>query len=284
MSNFASAVHLPKMRWFAALVLLALVQACATSPYDPAVKAGSDALLDQQLALVKPAPENAPGRLFIVAAALHDQSKAFRGDVEGMVRKMTALHPQVVAVRLSNPVLGQSADLPYATRENLSRSVERVATVMRKNDRVVVMLSTHGHVNVLGVHAGGRPYAHLTGQQLTQMLKPLEAFEHGVVLSACFSGSLIAPLRHDSRWILTAAAADRSSFGCQFSGTLTYYMKALLDQDLKASTPFVQWHELAKRDVSERELREKLSPPSNPQFSLSRKHAQSVTLGELLGL
>jgi Peptidase C13 family len=268
--------------WIASLVLL---QACATSPYSSENKARSDALLDQQLTKVKSADaSDASPRLFILAAALHDQSKAFRGDVEGFTTKISTLHKNAISIRLANPTLGQTADLPYATRENLDRAVKQMATAMRPTDRAVVMFTTHGNVNVLGVNAGGQAFPSLSGQNLKDILSPLERFDHGIVISACYSGSLIPSLRHGSRWIMTAASAERTSFGCQFSGTQTYFMQALLDQSLNADKTLKQWHEQAKKSVTEREQREKLSPSSDPQLFLSRRFAESITIGTALGL
>jgi hypothetical protein len=267
------------------LVLCLLLQACATSPYSTERKAKSDALLEQQFASIKSANQDSePARLFVIAVALHDQSKAFRGDVMGFSSKLAALHPRTVVIRLSNPVIGQDADLPYATRENLERSVSRVAAAMRQNDKAVVMLTTHGHTNLLAINAGGQAYTALTGQSLKQILKPLEPFDHGVVISACYSGSLIPTLQQTNRWILTAASAQRTSFGCQFNGTQTYYIQALLNQNLNAEMPLKQWYETAKKEVTDRAIREKLSPSSDPQWSLSKKYPENITLGQLLGM
>ncbi len=265
-------------------VLMVVLQGCATSPYTADNKARSDALLDQQLAAVKPASSaDAPPRLFILSAALNDQSKAFRGDVDGFSDKLAALQKNAVSIRLSNPVIGQTADLPFATWENLGRAVRQMASAMRPTDKAVVMLTTHGNVNALSIHAGGQPYPDLSGQGLQRLLIPLERFEHGVVLSACFSGSFIPALRHDTRWIMTAASADRPSFGCQFSGTQTYFMQALLGQPLPADKTLAQWYEQAKKTVTERERREKLSPSSDPQFSPAKKLSEGVTIGAALG-
>jgi Peptidase C13 family len=267
------------------LALLLLLQACATSPYSSENKARSDAWLDQQLAKLKAADTlDSPPRLFILSAALHDQSKAFRGDVEGFTTKISDLHKNAFSVRLANPTIGQAADLPYATRENLDRVVKQMAASMRSIDRAVVMLTTHGNVNVLGVNAGGQAFPSLSGQNLRSILSPLERFDHGIVISACYSGSLIPALRHESRWIMTAASAERASFGCQFSGTQTYFMQALLGQPITADKSLKQWHEQAKKSVTEREQREKLSPSSDPQIFLSRKFPESITIGTALGL
>ena len=51
-----------------------------------------------------------------------------------------------------------------------------------------------------------------------------------VVISSCFSGSFVQPpMARANRVILTAARADRTSFGCQAGRTYTVYDKCLID-------------------------------------------------------
>jgi hypothetical protein len=64
-----------------------------------------------------------------------------------------------------------------------------------------------------------------------------------VILSACHSGIFLTPaMRQPNRVVLTAAAADRVSFGCGAGDHFTYYDQCLLQQFDGAST----WSELAQ--------------------------------------
>ena len=63
-----------------------------------------------------------------------------------------------------------------------------------------------------------------------------------VVVSACHSGVFLGPaMRKPNRVILTAAAADRVSFGCSADDDFTYYDQCFLQQFETATT----WRELA---------------------------------------
>ncbi len=63
-----------------------------------------------------------------------------------------------------------------------------------------------------------------------------------VVVSACHSGTFLTPdMRKPNRVILTAAAADRTSFGCGAGDQYTYYDQCLLQQFDRAAT----WRDLA---------------------------------------
>jgi hypothetical protein len=63
-----------------------------------------------------------------------------------------------------------------------------------------------------------------------------------VVVSACHSGTFLTPaMRKSNRVILTAAATDRTSFGCGAGDQYTYYDQCLLQQFDGAAT----WRDLA---------------------------------------
>jgi hypothetical protein len=64
-----------------------------------------------------------------------------------------------------------------------------------------------------------------------------------VVVSACHSGVFLnAGMRQPNRIVLTAAAADRASFGCGANDRYTYYDQCLLQQFDGAVT----WQQLAQ--------------------------------------
>ena len=62
-----------------------------------------------------------------------------------------------------------------------------------------------------------------------------------IVMSACYSGQFVEPLRGENRIIMTAARPDRTSFGCGADDEYTHYDRCLLRQFDGAST----WRELA---------------------------------------
>lgn len=85
-----------------------------------------------------------------------------------------------------------------------------------------------------------------------------------VIVSACYSGQFAAaPMLKPNRIILTAAAADRSSFGCEAGATYTFFDECLLGALPNAPT----WrtvYERARGCVSVRE-RQIDAKPSDPQ-------------------
>ena len=54
-----------------------------------------------------------------------------------------------------------------------------------------------------------------------------------VIVSACFSGAFIAPLANDNTIVMTAAAPDRSSFGCQPQNNWTFFGDAYFNHSVR---------------------------------------------------
>jgi hypothetical protein len=88
-----------------------------------------------------------------------------------------------------------------------------------------------------------------------------------IVISACFSGGFIEPLKDDNTLIITAADAFHSSFGCEYDSDYTWFSQALYDEALSETFSFVEAFEAAKEAVRDRERAEGY-PPSNPQMSV----------------
>jgi len=87
-----------------------------------------------------------------------------------------------------------------------------------------------------------------------------------VIVSACYSGVFLTPaMRQPNRVVLTAAAADRVSFGCGAGDRFTYYDQCLLQQFDGAST----WSQLAQSTracVQSLEKSMGVRTPSQPQI------------------
>lgn len=85
-----------------------------------------------------------------------------------------------------------------------------------------------------------------------------------VVISACFSGVFIPPLQKGDRLILTAARADRASFGCGESDRYPYFDACFL-----ASAPhahdFAALGAIVQACVARREKETGAEPASEPQ-------------------
>jgi len=91
-----------------------------------------------------------------------------------------------------------------------------------------------------------------------------------VVVSACHSGTFLRPaLTTENRVILTAARADRSSFGCSFKEQLSVYDRCFLDS-WGASATWSALHGAITACVGAAERQRNYRPPSEPQAHFGR--------------
>lgn len=242
---------------------------CATSPYKGEGKTKSDALLAAQMVLAENAiSKETPPRLIFAGFAMHSQSKAFRNDVISAEKIALAADPSAVIFKLNNPALGQDADWPFATTQNIEQVLKKIGALARPQDKVMVLFATHGHVDVLAINFSAQEYPFVNAAFLTRAMADMRGKQTLIVMSACHSGSFLKPLAGPTRIVVAAAAADKSSFGCQFQSTNTYFIDALFNQAAPLEQSIMQMMDKAKIDVDLREKKQKLSPPSLPDLSI----------------
>jgi hypothetical protein len=86
-----------------------------------------------------------------------------------------------------------------------------------------------------------------------------------VVISACFSGVYVRTLAKPNRMVLTAARPDRTSFGCGQDNKYPYFDDCFLSS-MGGARDFNGLAGTVRECVRVREITEKASPPSEPQF------------------
>ena len=86
-----------------------------------------------------------------------------------------------------------------------------------------------------------------------------------VVVSACYSGGFIEPLKNDHTLVITASRPDRVSFGCSEEADFTYFGDALFAQALTQTDDLQVAFEQASAIVAQREQAENFEP-SEPQM------------------
>jgi len=88
-----------------------------------------------------------------------------------------------------------------------------------------------------------------------------------VVISACYSGVFVKPLAGANRMVLTAARADRTSFGCGEADRYPYFDDCVL-QSMPTVRDFLELAPAVRTCVAAREKAEGMRPPSDPQLSI----------------
>lgn len=169
-------------------------------------------------------------------------------------------------VRLSNA----EADLetvPLATPRNLAAILKEGARHLdRHRGLAVVYLTSHGSRRA-ELQTDLPDYARLrriSARGLAQALAAAGLERRVVIVSACYSGSWIKPLASPDTIVITAAAADRTSFGCDDSRQYTVFGQALLDSGLGKGASLHEAFERLRVEVARKET-ELGAYPSRPQ-------------------
>jgi hypothetical protein len=179
---------------------------------------------------------------------------------------------------------GLARTLPIASPNNFNAALGRIGKLADPNeDLVVVFFTSHGGPDgAVGLQEKGRMGGALRALQLRSALQQANIKTKLVIVSACFSGHFILPFSNLDTMILTAAAADKTSFGCEPSRDWTYFGDALFNHALRGGEPVLQAFVAARDIITEWETSlhnnwAALSPaqrarqaepqPSNPQQS-----------------
>jgi hypothetical protein len=146
------------------------------------------------------------------------------------------------------------------------RALEATLTALqpRENEGCLVYLTGHGVEEGIAM-AADTPPIFVRPTRMESMLSACAQRTTILVVSACFSGIYMRPgITRPERIVMTASAADKTSFGCSNNNRYTFFDQCFLD----AWHGHDQWGMLAdevKRCVRDTE-RSGGFPSSNPQF------------------
>jgi hypothetical protein len=159
------------------------------------------------------------------------------------------------------------ATYPLATVSGLHYALQLIADDMDKEEDVLVLLLTsHGsREDGIAVRNVGLPLADLQPDDLRSALDDSGIKWRVIIVSACYAGIFVEPLKSDSTLVITAADADHTSFGCADDRDLTYFGEAFLRDALPVAPSLEAAFARARKLIAEREKAEKLTP-SNPQI------------------
>jgi hypothetical protein len=166
---------------------------------------------------------------------------------------------------------------PIASSNNLREALRQIGHHMnREEDILFLFITSHGNEDQrIAVSFGGMPLNEIEPQMLKTFLDDAGIRWRVLMVSACYSGGFLEPFQDGFTVIATAAAADRTSFGCAAEESFTYFGEAVLEQQLARSDSFVQAFEAAARSIAEREEAEGLTP-SLPQLHVGAEIARKL--------
>lgn len=195
---------------------------------------------------------------------------------------------------------GIARAFPVFNPNNFNAVLGRFGKLIDPNeDLVVVFITSHGSPdgNVV-VQEKGRLAGGIRAPHLRQSLQQAGIRTKLLLISACFAGNYILPFSNDDTVILTAAAADKTSFGCEPQRDWTYFGDAMFNHVLRGGTGIVEAFDMARGVIARWEDSlhanwQAMSPsqrasnqepqPSNPQKNVGDNALAVITKAESYG-
>ncbi|MES2955247.1 MAG: C13 family peptidase, partial [Pseudomonadota bacterium] len=169
---------------------------------------------------------------------------------------------------------GTAATHPWATTLNLQRAITALAQRMdRENDVLVVYLTSHGARDFkLAASHWPLEVPPLSPAELRAALDQAGIRNRVIAVSACYSGGWVDVLADDNSLIMTAADATHTSYGCGQLSELTFFGRAVFDEQLRKTRSFEQAFAAAVPLIRQREIDAgKDDGFSNPQIRVGER-------------
>lgn len=169
---------------------------------------------------------------------------------------------------------GTAATHPWATPLNLQRAIDVLAQRMdRDHDVLVVYLTSHGARDFkLAASHWPLEVEALNPSVLRVALDKAGIRNRVIAVSACYSGGWVDVLANDNTLVMTAADATHTSYGCGRLSELTFFGRAMFDEQLRKTHSFEQAFARAVPLIKQREIDAgKEDGFSNPQIRVGAK-------------
>jgi hypothetical protein len=203
------------------------------------------ALLTQRRLLDAALAALAPGRpgvidLYLLAVAGDGSQEVFRREAEYVRSQFDERYGtsgrSIVLVNSRSTL----ASAPMATQLSIDEALKTIAARMNRDEDILFLfLTSHGsREHQLALRQNHMTLRDLPARELGQLLKESGIRWKVIVVSACYSGGFIEPLRDESSLIITASRHDRASFGCADENDFTFFGRAFFKESLPGARSF----------------------------------------------
>jgi len=251
-------------------VLALALSACAAPTDTDEFQRHQSELLRTELSDAEAVPHR--GRsLYYLGIALYSEAWS-QNDVVGLGEELRG-HVADYAVRplvFSNYGVTEPSRYAMVSSKSIDAAVRLIALRSTPDDLVVVAISSHGGPGLLSQKVADQNLAPVSADVIKHGLAPLEDRKTVIILSACFSGSLIGSLKTDNRIIIAAARDDRTSFGCAADADHTVFGQVMIDALAPPGQSLRAIVERMRANVAAVERRRHFTPPSDPQVFVGR--------------
>ena len=217
--------------------------------------------------------------LYLLAVAGDGSQEVFRREVEFVRNQFDQRYGtkgRSIALVNSRNTYGTA---PMATISSLEQTLKTIAGRMNPDEDILFLfLTSHGsREHELTLRQNHMTLRDLPAKELAGLLKASGIRWKVIVVSACYSGGFIEPLKDDSTLVITAARHDRTSFGCADENDFTYFGRAFFKDALPGSRSFEEAFRKADAIVAAREKKElPKEKPSAPQMNGGAAIAQQL--------
>jgi hypothetical protein len=221
--------------------------------------------IDAGLESIQRGESAVPQAFFLGFAGVGDQ-KVFAQEI-GLASRVLGERYRIGDRHLS--LVNDERDLeraPLASVTGLNYALQGLAEHMDLDQDVLFLaISSHGSDEPsIAVSNSGFPFTSLTAEDVRDALRDSGIQWRVIIISACYAGGFIETLQDPKTIVITAAAKDRTSFGCSNDADLTYFGEAFYRDALPAAQSLRGAFDAAKKAVAAREHEER-EIPSNPQ-------------------
>jgi len=249
------------------------------------MSAGSEAVLATQAVLLDHALADiaderpAATDLYFVGFSPYGRDDGFRLDVEAAQKVMDerwgTTDRSLLLVNSPQTLL----TTPFATITNLRETLNEVGAAIDPEDDVVMLYlaSPGGKGSRLTADLPPLSLVELTPPGLRQLLDDAGIKWRIIVVSACYSGGFIEPLKDDHTLIVTSSRAGQASPGCSRAGESTLFGEAFFQKGMGSAASFAAAFDVAKVRVAKREQEARIAPPSEPQWWIGPEMADKLS-------
>ena len=158
--------------------------------------------------------------------------------------------------------------LPRGSPATLAVTFARIAELMDRNEDALILYTTsHGTPFGLYYHDADNGFGAISPTGCAPMLDGLGLRNRLLIVSACYSGVFVPVLRSPTTAIVTAASAERTSFGCAADNDWTFFGDAMINHALRRPQPLAAAFVEAESLVINWEARVRTTP-SHPQINV----------------
>ena len=231
---------------------------------------GQASRIDESMAAIPRGSSSKPQSFFLGFAGVGAE-KVFAQEI-GFAATVLADRYGIGARSLS--LINDQRDLeraPIATVSGLKYALRGLGSRMNLDrDVLFLSISSHGAVDrAIVVSNSELPLQDLNDEDLADALRESGIKWRVIIISACYAGGFIDSLSDPQTIVITAAAADRTSFGCSNDRELTYFGEAFYRDALPTARSLHDAFDAAKAAIALRERHEHVTP-SNPQAYFGR--------------